>query len=149
MVGASNSTGAASRGAEWWPEVAGCGGGTTELGLSRREVMIGGTHLSDGHGEARRRCEVRRFPVREAAIGQGATDAWPTGPRGWVGPVERPRPNGERESGRLGKEKGSGPRLGQKPELGPIQVINLFEFLFGIRIFGNFGNLYKEILKEF
>jgi hypothetical protein len=56
--------------------VAGCGGGTTELGWSRRKVRIGGAHLSAAHGEGRRRREVRRFPVREAAIGQGATDAF-------------------------------------------------------------------------
>jgi hypothetical protein len=31
MVGGSNSSGAASRGAKWWPELAGCGGGATEL----------------------------------------------------------------------------------------------------------------------
>jgi hypothetical protein len=61
--------------------------------------------------------------VRDAAIGQGATDAWPAGPRGWAG---QPRPSGERESGRLGKEKGSGLQLGRKPELGTIQVIKPF-----------------------
>jgi hypothetical protein len=55
---------------------------------------------------------VRRFPAREVTIGQGATDAW------LAGPAERPRPSGERESGRLGKEKG---------------------------IFVNFGKLLKEI----
>jgi hypothetical protein len=43
---------------------------------------------------------------------------------GWAG--ERPRPSGERESGRWEKEKGSGPQLGRKPELGPIQVIKSF-----------------------
>jgi hypothetical protein len=58
--------------------------------------------------------------VREAAIGLGATDARS------AGPAERSRPSGERESGRLGKEKGNGPRLGQKPELGQIQVIKPF-----------------------
>jgi hypothetical protein len=47
----SNGTGAASRGAEWWPEVAGCGVGTTELGQSRRKVMPDGAHLSAGHGD--------------------------------------------------------------------------------------------------
>jgi hypothetical protein len=31
-------------------------------------------------------------------------------------------------SGRLGKENGGGPRLGRKPKLGPIQVVNLFNF---------------------
>jgi hypothetical protein len=97
-----------------------------ELGWSQREVMIGGTHLSAGHGQGRRRREVRRFPAREAAIGQGATDARPTGPRVQAGPAERLRPSGERESGRLGKEKGSGLWLGQKPKLGPIQVIKHF-----------------------
>jgi hypothetical protein len=82
--------------------------------------MTGGAHLSAGHGEGRRWREVRHFPVKEAAIGHGFTDARP------AGPAERPRPSGERESGRLGKEKGSGLRLGQKPELGLIQVIKLF-----------------------
>jgi hypothetical protein len=76
--------------------VAGCGGGMAELGRSWRKVMTGGAHLFTRHGEGQRRHEVRRFPVRE-----------------W-------------ESGRLGKEKGSGPRLGQKPKLGPVQVIKLF-----------------------
>jgi hypothetical protein len=86
----------------------------------------GEAHLLAGHGEGQRRRNVRRFPAREAAIGQGATDARPAGPRGRAGPVERRRPNGERESGQLGKEKGSGPRLGRKLELGPIQVIKPF-----------------------
>jgi hypothetical protein len=40
--------------------------------------------------------------------------------------AERVRPSGERESSRQGKEKGSGPRLAQKSELGPIQVIKPF-----------------------
>jgi hypothetical protein len=51
MVGGSNGTGAASRGVEWWPMVAGYGGGAAELGRSQRKVMIGGAHLSGGHGE--------------------------------------------------------------------------------------------------
>jgi hypothetical protein len=51
MVGGSNGTGVASRGAEWWPKVAGCGGGAAKLGRSWRKVMIGGAHLSAGHGE--------------------------------------------------------------------------------------------------
>jgi hypothetical protein len=42
-----------------------------ELGRCRREVMIGGAHLLAWHGEGRRRREVRRFPMREAAIEQG------------------------------------------------------------------------------
>jgi hypothetical protein len=37
--------------------------------------MTGGVHLSAGHEEGQRRREVRRFPMREAAIRQGATDA--------------------------------------------------------------------------
>jgi hypothetical protein len=60
--GGSNGTGVVSRGAEWWPEVAGCGGGATELGRSQRKVMTGGgrsqrkvmtggAHLSARHGE--------------------------------------------------------------------------------------------------
>jgi hypothetical protein len=104
MVGGSNGTGAASRGAEWWPEVARCGGGAAELGRSRREVMIGGAHLLAERGERRRRREVRHFPARGVAIGQGATNVRPAGPRGWAGPAERLRPSGERESGWLGKE---------------------------------------------
>jgi hypothetical protein len=58
--------------------------------------------------------------VMEAAIGQGATNARSAGLRGRAGSAERLRPSGERESGRLGKEKGSGLRLG------PIQVIKPF-----------------------
>jgi hypothetical protein len=119
-VEGSNGMGAASRGTEWWLEVARCVGGAAELGQSCWKVMTDGAHLSVGHGEGRRRREVRHFPVREVAIGQGATDARP------AGLAERPRPSGERESGRLGKEKGSGLRLGGKPELGPIQVIKSF-----------------------
>jgi hypothetical protein len=106
--------------------VAGCSGDVVELGQSQRKVMTGGTHLLARHGEGRRRREVRHFPTREAAIGQGATDARLARPRGWVGPAESARPSGERESDQLGKEKGSGPRLGQKPELGLIQVIKSF-----------------------
>jgi hypothetical protein len=49
--GGSIGTGAASRGVVWWPEVAGCGGGVTELRRSRGKVMTGGAHLSAGHGE--------------------------------------------------------------------------------------------------
>jgi hypothetical protein len=110
--------------------MAGCGGGAAELGRSRRKVMTGAAHLSAGHGERRRRREVRRFPMREATIGQGATDARSAAPRGRAGPAKRPRPGWERESDRLGKEKGSGPRLDQKPELGPIQVIKPFQIFF-------------------
>jgi hypothetical protein len=73
--------------------------------------------------------------VREAAIGQSATDTRSAGLRGRAWPAERLRPSGERESGRLGKEKGSGPRLGQKLELGPIQVIKPFRILFKFWIF--------------
>jgi hypothetical protein len=56
--------------------------------------MIGGSHMSARHGEGRRQCEVRHFPVREAAIEQGTTDAR------LAGPTERPRPSGERGGGR-------------------------------------------------
>jgi hypothetical protein len=110
--------------------MAGCGGGAAELGRSRRKVMTGGAHLSAEHGERRRPREVRHFPMREGAIGQGATDACSAAPRGRAGLAKRPRPSWERESDRLGKEKGSGPRLGRKPELGPIQVIKPFQILF-------------------
>jgi hypothetical protein len=41
----------ASRGVEWWPEVAGCGGGAAKHERSRGKVMTGGAHLSAGHGE--------------------------------------------------------------------------------------------------
>jgi hypothetical protein len=74
--------------------------------------------------------------LREAAIGQGTTDVRSARPGRWAGPAERPRPSGETESGRLGKEKGSGPRLGQKPELGSIQIIKPFQILFEFQIFG-------------
>jgi hypothetical protein len=101
------------------------GGGTTDLGQSRRKAITGGVHLLVERGVGRRRREVRRFPV-EAAIRQGATDSRPTGLRGQAGPAERPRPSGERESGPVGERKASGPRLGQKPELGPIQELKPF-----------------------
>jgi hypothetical protein len=51
--------------------------------------MTGGAHLSAERGEGQRRCGWTRLPVREAASGQGATSAWPTGPTG------QPRPSGE------------------------------------------------------
>jgi hypothetical protein len=41
---------------------------------------------------------VRRFPMKEAASGRGATDSQPFGLRGQAGPIERLRPSGERES---------------------------------------------------
>jgi hypothetical protein len=93
--------------------------------------MTGGAHLSAGHGEGQRRHGCKHLPVREAASGQGATSASPTGLTGW------PRPSGEGEggSGRLRKENGGGPRLGRKPKLGPIQVINLFRIFFEIQFF--------------
>jgi hypothetical protein len=93
MVRGSNATGVVSRGAEWWSEVVGCGGGAAELGQSQRKVMTGGAHLSSGHREGRRRREVRRFLVREAAIGQGATNAQSARPSG-RGPVGRGRAAG-------------------------------------------------------
>jgi hypothetical protein len=64
-----------------------------ELGRRRRKVMTGRAHLLVGHGGGRKRREVRCFPLREAAIGQGATDARS------AGLAERPRPSGERGSG--------------------------------------------------
>jgi hypothetical protein len=73
--------------------------------------------------------------MREAAIGQSAIDTRSAGPRGRAGPAERLKPSGERESDRLGKEKGSGPWLGQILELGPIQVIKPFRILFEFWIF--------------
>jgi hypothetical protein len=89
---------------------------------------------------------VRRFPTKEVASGQGATDTRPVGPRGKTGPVERPRPSGERESGPVGEGKGSGPWLGRKPVLGPIQEIKHFQlFYLEFKFLANFRNLYKEI----
>jgi hypothetical protein len=77
-----------------------------ELGRHRRKVMIGGAHLSARNGEGRRWHEVRRFPVWEAAIRQGATDARSAGPRGQDGSAERPRPSGRGEkNGRLKRKK--------------------------------------------
>jgi hypothetical protein len=56
-----------------------------------------GPHVSRSwRGE--RRCEVRRFPTKEVASGQGTTDWRPSGLRGQAGPAERPRPSGKRES---------------------------------------------------
>jgi hypothetical protein len=44
--------------------------------------MTSGAHLLAGRGEGQRRRGWRRLLVREVASGQGATDAWPTGPTG-------------------------------------------------------------------
>jgi hypothetical protein len=121
-----------SGGRKWWDAVA------------EPEPEEGDDRWGPPISQARRGAKAARggvFLVKEAAIGQGATDAWPAG-------SDRPRGRGPMGRGRAaswGKEKGSGPRLGRKSELGPIQVISFFQFLFGIRIFGNFGNLYKEI----
>jgi hypothetical protein len=96
--------------------------------------MTDGAHLSAGRGEGQRWRGWRCLPVREAASGQGATSAWPTGPTGR--PSGRgPAGKGGRGSGRLGKENGGGPRLGQKPKLCPIQVINLFNFFLKFEFF--------------
>jgi hypothetical protein len=54
--------------------------------------------VSAGHREGQRRHEVRRFPVKDVASGQGVIDSRPSGPRGQAGPAEKPRPSGERES---------------------------------------------------
>jgi hypothetical protein len=70
-----------------------------ELERHWRKVMTGGAHLSARHGEGRWRREVMRFPVREAAIRQGATDARSAGLRGRARLAERPRPSGERGGG--------------------------------------------------
>jgi hypothetical protein len=72
----------------------------------------GGTHS----GEA----------MRGEAFPREGGGNWAGRHRRAAGPAERPRPSGETESGRLGKEKGSGSRLGRKPKLGPIQVIKPF-----------------------
>jgi hypothetical protein len=69
--------------------------------------MTGGAHLSARHGEGRRRGEVRHFPVREAAIRQGATDAQS------AEPAERPRPSRERGGWPVEKKK-NGSQLGRK-----------------------------------
>jgi hypothetical protein len=55
---------------------------------ARGKVMTGGAHLLARHGAGRRRCEVRRFAVREVAIGQGATDARSAGLRRRAGLAE-------------------------------------------------------------
>jgi hypothetical protein len=114
------------------------GGGTTErgehgelvLGLigSRAELEEGDNWWGPPISQARRGAK--------AAIGQSATDAWSAGPRGRARLAKRPRTSGERESVQLGKEKGSGPRLGRKSELCPIQVIKHFQILFEFWIFG-------------
>jgi hypothetical protein len=91
--------------------------------------MTGGAHLSAGHGEGRRWREVRHFPVKEAAIGHGFTDARP------AGPAERPRPSGERESGRLGEGKrkwvAARPKTGAGPNSSNKTFLNFYlEFEF-------------------
>jgi hypothetical protein len=65
--------------------------------------MTGGAHLSAGRGEGQRRRGWRRLPVREAASGQGATDAWPTGPTG--------RPSGRGPAGKGRKTVGWGKKM--------------------------------------
>jgi hypothetical protein len=74
--------------------------------------MTGGAHLSARHREGRRQCEVRHFPVREAAIRQGATDAQS------AGPTERPRPSGERGGGRPVEKKKKWAMAGLKGRMG-------------------------------
>jgi hypothetical protein len=54
--------------------------GGSMRGWHRRKVMTGGPTCHPG--EERRWREVRRFHMREAAIGQGATNARSAGPRG-------------------------------------------------------------------
>jgi hypothetical protein len=78
--------------------------------------MTGGAHLSAGRGEGQRRRGWRRLPVREAASGQGATDAWPTGP------TERPSgrgPVGKEKKWPVGERKWRWAATGPKTEVGP------------------------------
>jgi hypothetical protein len=77
--------------------------------------------VSAKHGEGRRQREVWRFPAKEAASGQGTTDSRPSGLRGQAGPAVTQWGEGERV-GRRPRPR----RLGQKPELGPIEEIKPF-----------------------
>jgi hypothetical protein len=101
-----------------------------ELRRRRRKVMTGGAHLSARHGEGRRRREVRCFPVWEAAIQQGTTDARSAGTRGRDGPAERPRPSGEGGGEGRWKRKEDGPQLGRKGGLAKSDRKNLFRIKF-------------------
>jgi hypothetical protein len=70
------------------------------------EVLSGGQRWRDVVAVAKlgqSQSEVRRFPMKEAAIGQGATNVRPARPKGQAEPAERLKPSGERESGWLGK----------------------------------------------
>jgi hypothetical protein len=71
MVGGSNAWGVASRGAEWRPEVAGCGGGTTKLRRSQRKVMIGGAHLSAGAQRGVKAARAEAFPLKGGGNREG------------------------------------------------------------------------------
>jgi hypothetical protein len=51
----------------------------------------------------------------------------------------------KRSGGKQASRRPRPRRLGQKPELGPIQEIKLFEFYLKFRILANFGNLHKKI----
>jgi hypothetical protein len=83
-------------------------------------VMTGGAHLSAGHGEGRRRHKVRRFPVREATIGQGATDAWS------ARPAERLRPSGGEGERPFGEGKWKWAVAGPKTGAGPNSSNKIF-----------------------
>jgi hypothetical protein len=72
--------------------------------------------VSAGHREGQRRHEVRRFPVKDVASGQGVIDSRPSGPRGQAGPAEKPRPSGERRASRpKAKAQAAGPKTGAGP----------------------------------
>jgi hypothetical protein len=100
MVGGSYGTGAGSRGAEWWSEVAGCGGDAAELWRSRRKLMAGGPTYqpTTERGEGSARCGVSprgrrqscRAPPTHGGLGQ---EGGPGRLRGG-GPVGRGRAAG-------------------------------------------------------
>jgi hypothetical protein len=108
--------------------------------------MTLGAHLSAGRGEGQRRRGWRRLPVREAASGQGATNAWPTGPTG------RPSgrgPVGKAEGGKwlVGERKWRWATAGPKTEAEPNTLINLFDFFFEIQIFWQLWKFVQGDLK--
>jgi hypothetical protein len=82
--------------------------------------MTGGADPSAGCGEGQRRRGWRRFLVRKAATGWGATDAQ----AGWAG-REAEAQWGRKTAGWEGNMKWT--VAGPKPELGPFQVIKPFQ----------------------
>jgi hypothetical protein len=83
--------------------------------------MIGGAHLSAECGEGQRQ-QAGRAPPACGQLGR---------PGGRVAEAQR----GRGGMAGWGKKNGGGLQLGQKPKLGPIQVINLFDLFLKFEFF--------------